>query len=179
MTVEPTDSESLRLLGDSMRTMMAGASGGKLDAGLAGLGWLDMLAEIPDIAIPLVFRLLGETGTHAPVLNDVVLHTAGRTGGGTVPLPFAGGPWVLWERTERSTSMVDDAWGLLARVTLPTYRTFDGSLQVKAGTEPLFDEASRGHETRWDLTLNLRPTSSLRIGASLALQQLRRAADRS
>ncbi|EUA17663.1 acyl-CoA dehydrogenase, C-terminal domain protein [Mycobacterium kansasii 662] len=106
--MEPTDSESLRLLADMMRTMMSGASGGKLDAGLAGVGWLDMLAEIPDIAIPLVFRLLGESGAHAPVLNDVVLHAAGRAGGGTVPLPFAGGSWVLWERTERATSMVDD-----------------------------------------------------------------------
>ena len=34
---------------------------------------------MPDLAIPLVFRLLGETGAHAPVLNDVVLmRPAGR-----------------------------------------------------------------------------------------------------
>ncbi len=32
-----------------------------------------MLDEMPRTAIPLVFRLLGETGAHAPVLNDVVL----------------------------------------------------------------------------------------------------------
>ncbi|WP_116377142.1 acyl-CoA dehydrogenase family protein [Mycobacterium sp. MFM001] len=78
---------------------MATASGGELDAALADLGWLDMLDEMPDTAIPLVFRLLGESGAHAPVLNDVVLRAAGRDGGGTVPLPYAGGSWVVWERS--------------------------------------------------------------------------------
>ena len=38
---------------------------------------------MPELAIPLVFRLLGETGSHASVLNDVVLQTAGRELGGT------------------------------------------------------------------------------------------------
>ena len=79
---------------------MTAASGAELDAALADLGWLDMLDEMPDIAIPLVFRLLGETGAHAPVLNDVVLRAAGRAPGGTMPLPFTGGSWVVWERTD-------------------------------------------------------------------------------
>ena len=35
--------------------------------------------------MPLVFRLLGETGAHAAVLADVV---------GESPLPYAGGTWV-------------------------------------------------------------------------------------
>ena len=83
------------------------ASGAKLDAALADLGWLEMLDEMPDIAIPLVFRLLGETGAHAPVLNDVVLRAAGRPAGGTVPLPFAGGAWVRWERTDEASSALD------------------------------------------------------------------------
>jgi hypothetical protein len=68
-----------------------------------------MLGELPQIAIPLVFKLLGETGAHAPVVNDVVLHEAGRPGGETVPLPFAGGSWVVWERTDQSSSALDDA----------------------------------------------------------------------
>jgi alkylation response protein AidB-like acyl-CoA dehydrogenase len=55
---------------------------------------------MPETAIPLVFRLLGETGAHAPVLNDVVLRAAGRDGGATVALPFAGDSWVVWERTD-------------------------------------------------------------------------------
>lgn len=96
------DTESLQLLEDALRKTMTAASGRQLDEALAELGWLDMLAEMPDTAIPLVFRLLGETGAHAPVLNDVVLCAAGRDGGGTVPLPFAGGSWVLWERTDET-----------------------------------------------------------------------------
>ena len=57
---------------------MLSTSGAELDAALAELGWADMLSDMPDLAIPLVFRLLGETGSHASVLNDVVLQTAGR-----------------------------------------------------------------------------------------------------
>lgn len=93
------DTESVQLLEEGLRKTMAAASGGELDAALYDLGWLEMLDEMPDTAIPLVFRLLGETGAHAPVINDVVLRAAGRDGGGTVPLPYAGGAWVVWERT--------------------------------------------------------------------------------
>lgn len=105
-----TDREELQLLADSVRDTMTDpsiASGAKLDAALTDLGWLDMLDEIPDFAIPLVFGLLGETGAHAPVLNDVVLHAAGDAPGGTLPLPFAGGSWAVWERSDGSTSALD------------------------------------------------------------------------
>jgi hypothetical protein len=74
------------------------ASGRALDETLAGLGWPELLAAEPDTAIPLAFHLLGETGAHAPILNDVLLHAAGRPAGGTVPLPYAGGSWVVWDR---------------------------------------------------------------------------------
>jgi len=112
------DSESLRLLADSVRTTMTTTSGAKLDAALADLGWLDMLDEMPDTAIPLVFRLLGETGAHAPVLNDVVLSAAGGMPGGTLPLPFAGGSWVVWERGDGPSSAIDDE--------LPIHRVAQG-----------------------------------------------------
>ena len=102
-----TDPESLRLLADSVRTTMTAHSGAKLDAALTDLGWLDMLDGMPDTAIPLVFRLLGETGAHAPVLNDVVLRAAGAAPGGTLPLPFAGGSWVAWERSDGASSALD------------------------------------------------------------------------
>jgi len=102
-----TDSE-LALLTDSIRTAMSTYSGARLDSALAELGWLDMLDEIPYTAVPLVFRLLGETGAHAPVLNDVVLRAAGRSAKGTVPLPYAGGSWVVWERTDQSSSALDE-----------------------------------------------------------------------
>ncbi|MGW0579719.1 acyl-CoA dehydrogenase family protein [Streptomyces sp. NPDC002920] len=86
------DQAERALLADALRkTLTSGAD-------LAELGWPDMLVEEPDTVVPLVFRLLGETGTHAPVLNDVLLHAAGRPLGGTPPLPFTGGTLVLWLR---------------------------------------------------------------------------------
>ena len=103
-----SDPESLRLLAESLRTTMSAASGAKLAAALTDLGWRDMLDEMPNIAIPLVFKLLGETGAHAPVLNDVVLSAAGDAPGGTLPLPFAGGSWVLWERRDHPDSAIDE-----------------------------------------------------------------------
>ena len=120
------DNESLQLLEDGLRKTMTTASGQQLDAALAELGWLEMLDEMPEAAVPLVFRLLGETGAHAPVLNDVVLRAAGREGGGTVPLPFAGGSWVVWERADQpSSALVDD---------LPIHRVAQGDpVPVAAG----------------------------------------------
>jgi hypothetical protein len=105
-TISPDD---LDLLAETLRKTMTASSGHELDKALADLGWHEMLGELPQIAIPLVFKLLGETGAHAPVVNDVVLHQAGRPGGETVPLPFAGGSWVVWERTDQSSSALDDA----------------------------------------------------------------------
>ncbi|MFZ0904282.1 MAG: acyl-CoA dehydrogenase family protein [Mycobacterium sp.] len=109
---------------------MTAASGRELDEALTDLGWLHMLDEMPETAIPLVFRLLGETGAHAPVLNDVVLRAAGRDGGGTVPLPFAGGSWVIWERTDQATSALGDG--------LPIHRVAQGdSVPLAAGRHAL------------------------------------------
>jgi hypothetical protein len=92
------DTASLELLEVGLRKTMLSTSGAELDAALADLGWADMLSDMPDLAIPLVFRLLGETGSHASVLNDVVLETIGGLPGGTPPMPYAGGGWVVWER---------------------------------------------------------------------------------
>ena len=103
--ISPADFD---LLTETLRKTMLGSSGHELDKALADLGWLEMLDEMPDEAIPLVFKLLGEAGAHAPVVNDVVLREAGRPGGETVPLPFAGGSWVIWERTEKPTSALDE-----------------------------------------------------------------------
>jgi hypothetical protein len=93
------DAAEHALLEDALRKSLT-TSGPEAEPGVAlvELGWAEMLAEEPDTAIPLVFRLLGETGTQAPVLNDVVLLAAGRPLGGTPPLPYAGGAWVRWAR---------------------------------------------------------------------------------
>ncbi len=92
------DPEALEMLETSLRKTMLSTSGAELDAALGELGWTDMLSDAPEVSIPLVFRLLGETGSHASVLNDiVVLQTAGRELGEIPELPYAGGGWVVWD----------------------------------------------------------------------------------
>lgn len=98
------DAQSLGMLEDTLRKTMLSASGPELDAALAELGWAEMLSDMPDLAIPLVFRLLGETGSYASVLNDVMLETIGAQPGGTPPMPYTGGGWVVWERTPSADS---------------------------------------------------------------------------
>lgn len=94
------DATSVALLEDSVRKAMMSRSGAALDQALGELGWAEMLSDDPDLAIPLVFRLLGETGAHASVLNDVILETIGGLPGGTPPMPYAGGRWVIWKHSE-------------------------------------------------------------------------------
>jgi hypothetical protein len=101
------DAAERALLTETLRKTMTAVSGPDLDVALAGFGWSDLLADSPDVAIPLVFELLGETGTHAPVVNDVILSAAGRPVGGTLPLPYAGGSWVVWERGGGGTLTLD------------------------------------------------------------------------
>lgn len=91
------DAAEQTLLTDTLRKTMTAATGTELYSALCDLGWYELLAESADIAIPLVFRLLGETGTHAPLLNDVVAHAANRPLGAPLPLPFTGGRWILWQ----------------------------------------------------------------------------------
>ncbi|GHB60297.1 acyl-CoA dehydrogenase [Streptomyces umbrinus] len=110
------DSAERELLEETLRKAMAASANGpscaadrRLDAYLTELGWPDMLDEDPRSAIRAVFRLLGETGAHAPVLNDVLLYEMGRPPGGVVPLPFAGGRWVEWARDQEDGCAVDPA----------------------------------------------------------------------
>jgi hypothetical protein len=100
------DAEEFSLLTETLRkTMTSTRSGTALHAALADLGWHEMLADMPGVTIPLAFRLLGETGAHAAVLNDVVLRGGGEPGGtpplpGTPSLPYAGGSSVAWRRDD-------------------------------------------------------------------------------
>ena len=98
--VAQMDESSLEMLETSLRKSMLSSSGPALDAALTEMGWADMLSEMPEVAVPLVFRLLGETGSHASALVDVVLHATCNTIGDTVelPLPYAGNSWVVWDR---------------------------------------------------------------------------------
>ena len=101
-TVESSD---ITLLTDALRGTMAEHTGPALDSALDDLGWPDMLAEIPETAIPIVFALLGETGTHASIINDV-LGTERTT---TEPaLPMTGDLWLRSHRgTETGSSSLD------------------------------------------------------------------------
>ncbi|NKY33613.1 acyl-CoA dehydrogenase [Nocardia speluncae] len=84
------------LLTDTLRGTMAAATGAELHSALRDLGWYELLTDSADIAVPLAFRLLGEAGAHAPLINDVLAHAAGHPFGESIPLPFTGGRWVLW-----------------------------------------------------------------------------------
>lgn len=119
------DAPSLALLEDTLRKTMHACSGAELDQALAELGWAEMLSENPDLAIPLVFRLLGETGAHASILNDVLLESVGGPTGGTPPMPYAGGGWVIWERGPHQ--------GTATLGGLPLRRVPDGEL-MRSGT---------------------------------------------
>lgn len=64
-----------------------------------------------------------------------------------------------------------------ARVTTPTYRFFTATASVSGGKTPIFREAAPGRSHRFDLTLDLRPTSSLRGAFQLTRLVLDRARD--
>ena len=108
MTVAALDPAEAELLAETLRKTMSVATGRQLDTALAELGWPELLTDAPDLAIPMVFRLLGETGAHAAVLDDVVRHVANHTDPGPVPLPFAGGRRVAWDRDATVGTGVDE-----------------------------------------------------------------------
>ncbi|OAA29666.1 acyl-CoA dehydrogenase family protein [Frankia sp. EI5c] len=126
------DAAERDLLADTLRKAMTGTSGAALDSALDELGWPDLLAEEPDTAIPVVFTLLGETGSHASVLNDVLLHAAGQPLGGTLPLPYTGGSWVRWERADAPEVAEDAASGQPAALdtALPLRSATGGDLDL-------------------------------------------------
>ncbi|WP_067657642.1 acyl-CoA dehydrogenase family protein [Nocardia harenae] len=86
------DAAELAMLTDAMRRTMGRSSGPELVPALGELGWPDLLGDAPELAVPLIFRLLGETGSHGPFLLDVLRHA----GAEPAALPFAGGRWVEW-----------------------------------------------------------------------------------
>ncbi|MGW0324019.1 acyl-CoA dehydrogenase family protein [Nocardia sp. NPDC003183] len=98
---------------------MRDVSGAELHTALVDLGWQEMLTDAPDATVPLVFRLLGETGAHAPLLNDVIRAAGGLSADDPVALPWSGGTWVRWDHA-------DDASGVDRSPTL------DADLPIRA-----------------------------------------------
>ncbi|GGN97630.1 acyl-CoA dehydrogenase [Nocardia rhizosphaerihabitans] len=90
------DSAERALFTETIRRAMSAATGQALDIALPELGWPDLLDAAPELVGPVMFRLLGETGAHAPLLLDVL----GHAGADPCALPFTGGHWVRWERHE-------------------------------------------------------------------------------
>lgn len=124
------DADELGMLADTVHKALEATPTPHAEAALDELGWREMLEEIPCEATALVFRLLGETGRHAAVVNDVILTEAGRPVGAAVPLPFAGGRWVMWERGADGGAAVDDE--------LPLRTTDDGEeIPLTAGRRAL------------------------------------------
>jgi hypothetical protein len=129
--VSVAKNSDLDMLEDGLRKTMLSKSGPELDDALTELGWAEMLSDMPDVAVPMVFRLLGETGSHASVLNDVVLQSSRRPPGGIPALPFAGGIQVVWERAavdEIDQWVLDNSTALDVLSGLPLRRVDEGDL---------------------------------------------------
>ncbi len=62
-------------------------------------------------------------------------------------------------------------------VTTPTYKTFNAAVTFKAGETPLYAEGSAGKGAVLTASLNLRPTTTVRLAGSLAYAHLTRASD--
>jgi hypothetical protein len=104
------DGEELELLTQTLaKTMTTTPSGVPLYEALTELGWHEMLEQAPDAAVPLVFRLLGETGAHAPLLDDVITAAGAPAGDRPLRLPYAGGAGVRWGRSAHEGGAALDA----------------------------------------------------------------------
>lgn len=129
------DGGELKLLSHALtKTMTTAPSGLPLHEALTELGWPEMLEQAPDAAVPLVFRLLGETGAHAPLLDDVITAAGAPAGDLPLRLPYAGGAGVRWGR-----SAEEGGTALDAALPLTTSATADplSALAVAAGRRAL------------------------------------------
>jgi hypothetical protein len=66
-----------------------------------------------------------------------------------------------------------------ATINTPQFRRFDASVTTSFGQTPIFPEAAQGTVTAVRGTLNLRPTSSIRLSSTFTWTKLARTADKS
>jgi hypothetical protein len=74
---------------------------------------------------------------------------------------------------------INRAGGFTPDITFktPTYRTFDGQVEVRRGPAAVFAEGSAGHKTDVTTTLNGRPTGSIRLQATATYSRITRDRD--
>ena len=82
------DGSDLELFERSVRPAIERHTGDALDAALAGLGWLDALAEDPHAAVSIVFPLQGRATATSAALDQVVATGLGRQPTETVAVVF-------------------------------------------------------------------------------------------
>ena len=86
-------------------------------------------------------------------------------------LPGGGGPqpYLPLEHIEGYNASVD--------VSTPTFRRFDASLELGAGTGAIFEEGAQGKAVQAEVDVSVRPTTQLRLTASTAFLQINRRRD--
>jgi hypothetical protein len=70
-----------------------------------------------------------------------------------------------------------DAAGYSATVTTPTWRLWQGSINVSGGTRAIFPEAAEARGTSASASLTMRPSPAVRVFGTLAVQRLERKRD--
>lgn len=96
---------------------------------------------------------------------DRANYTAYTVAGPTSPLPFA------------LANGVFDQWSGNASISTPLFRRFDASVTTNLGRTPIFPEAAQGSMTSLRGAVNLRPTPSTRLSATVTWTRLDRASD--
>jgi len=74
-------------------------------------------------------------------------------------------------------SRLDNAYSGTLHVASPTFRLFNADLRLQRSEVAIFPEASEGRETRITSALEVRPTSSVRVGLSATYSRITRRRD--
>lgn len=71
--------------------------------------------------------------------------------------------------------ILSGAYGATLSVGTPTFRTFNGSIQIGRAKSPVYPEAANGRETTVSLSASLRPADTVRLQATGTISHLARA----
>ena len=104
------DAAERAMLADTFGDAIRGAEPLRLDAVLAGLGWLEMLDSAPSDAIDIVFSALGATNGVASVLDDVMVSALGMESRSDLAVLLS--PYAAWQPPGRIDGEYVSASGL-------------------------------------------------------------------